>query len=62
VAAKRNGLDWHAVSNYRSAVALDASVPHRGLAIVEAHTAEALSRLPGLRLYTPICARRVPQP
>jgi hypothetical protein len=57
-----SGLDWHAVSNYRSAVALDASVPHRGLAIVEAHTAEALPRLPGLRLYTPICAKRVPSP
>jgi hypothetical protein len=35
-------LDWQTVAGYRDAVALDASVPHRGVAIIDVETAEAL--------------------
>ncbi len=51
-------LDWQTVAGYRDAVALDASVPHRGVAIIDAETAEALPRVLGLRLYVPICPKR----
>jgi hypothetical protein len=54
-------FDWETVSDYQKAVALDDSVPHRGLAILDAATAEALPRVPGLRVYRPICSKRVPQ-
>ncbi|GIX49179.1 MAG: hypothetical protein KatS3mg131_3390 [Candidatus Tectimicrobiota bacterium] len=53
------GVDWGAVTTYRAAVALDASVPHRGVAIVDAPTAAALPALPGLRRYRPLGPRRV---
>lgn len=53
------GLDWQAVANYREAVALDASVPQRGFAIIDLATATAWPPLPGLRLYAPICPQRV---
>lgn len=55
-----DGLDWQAVSAYRDALALDASVPHRGLAIVDLKMACALPAIPALRIYQPICPKRVP--
>jgi hypothetical protein len=53
------GLDWQTVSGYRSAVALDASVSHRGLAVIDTETAEAWPPIPGLRIYMPNCPKRV---
>ena len=54
-------FDWETVSNYQKALALDDSVPHRGFAILDAPTAESLPEISGLRVYTPICSKRVPQ-
>ena len=52
------GVDWSAVAAYRGAVALDASVPHRGLAVVDAARAKALPRTGGLVVYVPLCPKR----
>ncbi|MCZ6872061.1 MAG: hypothetical protein O7G88_00815 [bacterium] len=54
-----DGLDWQTATNYADGVALAASVPHRGLAIVSPEIADALPPLPSLRIYTPICPKRV---
>lgn len=53
------GLDWQKATTYEDGVALEASVPHRGIAIVELQTADALPALPTLRIYAPICPKRV---
>ena len=55
-----DSLGWDSVSNYAKALALDASVPHRGFAITDVHTADALPSIPELRMYAPLCLQRVP--
>lgn len=51
-------LDWATETGYNDGAALDSSVPHRGLAVIDAQTADALPKLPGLRIYEPICPQR----
>jgi hypothetical protein len=53
------GLDWQTATNYDDGVALEVSVPYRGLAIVSPDIADALPPLPSLRIYRPICPQRV---
>ena len=54
-------FDWETISNYQKSLALDDSVPYRGFAVLAASTAETLLQVPGLRVYTPIGAKRTPQ-
>jgi hypothetical protein len=49
-----DGLDWETAASYRDAIMLDSSVPHRGFAIVDPATADALPKTPGVNVYRPI--------
>lgn len=49
-----DGLDWETVSQYRGAVALDASIARRGLAVVPKEKAGALSGIDGVCLFAPL--------
>ncbi|PON12601.1 hypothetical protein C2W62_38745 [Candidatus Entotheonella serta] len=53
------GVDWTTASNYGDGAALDSSVPHRGLSIIDMEMAKTLPPVPGLRVYEPICPKRV---
>jgi hypothetical protein len=53
-----DGLDWSTVSQYRSAVALDASVTRRGLAVVSKSDASRLGGTPGVHVYAPLTAKK----
>ena len=52
------GLGWQETAGYDDGIALDDSLPHRGLSIVDAATAAGLPAIPGLRLYEPLCPKR----
>jgi hypothetical protein len=49
-----DGLDWAKVSQYKNAVALDASVAKRGIAVVPKDRAADLVKIPGVTLYEPL--------
>lgn len=51
-----DGLDWETVSQYKNAVALDASIARRGLAVIPASRAEEISGKDGICLFTPLTA------
>lgn len=53
-----DGLDWSTVSQYKSAVALDASVTRRGLAVVSKSDASRFSGAPGVHVYAPLTAKK----
>ncbi len=54
-----DSLNWALETGYGDGAALDSSVPHRGLAILDVQTANTLPKVPGLRIYEPICPQRV---
>jgi len=51
-----DGLDWDTVSQYKDAVALDASIARRGLAVIPASRADELSGIEGVSLFAPLTA------
>jgi hypothetical protein len=51
-----DGLGWDAVSEYRNALALDASVDKRGIAVVPKSAGSA--PVAGVRLYAPLTEKR----
>jgi hypothetical protein len=53
-----DGLDWNAVSQYKNAVALDASVSRRGLAVVSKADASRLSETPGVHVFAPLTEKK----
>ena len=53
-----DGVDWSTVSQYKNAVALDASVSRRGIAVVPKARSSELSKLPGVSLYEPLTELR----
>jgi hypothetical protein len=53
-----DGLDWDTVSQYKDAVALDASVSRRGIAVIEKSEQAEVSKFLGIRLYEPISEKR----
>jgi hypothetical protein len=53
-----DGLDWSKVSQYRNAVALDASVAKRGIAVVPKSRASDLVKIPGVTLYEPLTPQK----
>ena len=53
-----DGLDWDTVSQYKDAVALDASVARRGIAVIAKSEQDAVSKFLGVRLYEPISEKR----
>ena len=53
-----DGLDWDTVGQYKDAVALDASVSRRGIAVVAKSEQVEVSKFLGIRLYEPISEKR----
>ena len=53
-----DGLGWDAVSEYKDALALDASVQKRGVAVVPKSAGSA--PIAGVRLYAPLTEKRRP--
>jgi hypothetical protein len=49
-----DGVNWDTVGQYKNAVALDASVRKRGIAVVPKARSSELSKLPGVSLYEPL--------
>lgn len=49
-----DGIDWNTVAQYKNAVALDASIRKRGIAVVPAARSSELSNIPGVSLYGPL--------
>lgn len=49
-----DGLDWETVSQYRNAVALDASIARRGLAVIPASREQEFSGREGICLFKPL--------
>jgi hypothetical protein len=49
-----NGIDWSTVSQYKNAVALDASVTKRGIAVVPKARSPELSTISGVSLFEPL--------
>lgn len=52
------GLDWTKVSQYKNAVALDASVSKRAIALVPKGRASDLVKIPGVTLYEPLTPQK----
>jgi hypothetical protein len=48
------GLDWETVSQYKDAVALDASIARRGLAVIPASRADEVSGIDGVFVFKPL--------
>ena len=53
------GLDWAVVSQYKDALALDASVAKRVIAVIPESEAATWANVPNLRLYAPLTEKRV---
>ena len=51
-------LDWHQETGYEDGIALDGSVPHRGIAVTDPATAADLPAIPELRVFQPLCPKR----
>lgn len=49
-----DGVDWATVGQYKNAVALDASVSRRGIAVVPKARPSELPEIPGVSLFEPI--------
>ncbi|MEM9683158.1 MAG: hypothetical protein AAF942_07820, partial [Pseudomonadota bacterium] len=49
-----DGLDWGTVSQYRNAVALDASVARRGIGVVQRSQVADLPEVDGLAAFEPL--------
>ena len=49
-----SGLDWETVSQYRNAVALDASISRRGLAVIPKSRAKEFTGIDGVCLFRPL--------
>jgi hypothetical protein len=53
------GLDWEREAAYRDGIALDSSIPSRGMAAIDPRSAPELAEaFPEVRLYEPICPKR----
>lgn len=48
------GLDWETISQYKGAVALDASITRRGLAVIPKGRKDELSGIEGASLFKPL--------
>ena len=48
------GVEWSTISQYKNAVALDASIPKRGIAVVPKTKSSELAKLHGVSLFAPI--------
>lgn len=48
------GLDWETVSEYEGAVALDASIARRGLAVIPKGRADEIAEIGGVCLFRPL--------
>jgi hypothetical protein len=53
-----DGLDWNTVSQYKNAVALDASVTRRGLAVVSKADAAKLPKTRGIHVFAPLTEKK----
>lgn len=49
-----DGVDWSTVSQYKNAVALDASISKRGIAVVPKTGSSEISKLRGVSLFEPL--------
>jgi len=57
-AIRLEGLDWAKVSQYKNAVALDASVAERRIAVVPKDSAPELVKIAGVTLYEPLTPQK----